>query len=230
MFTNRRNLLLAGTASLAVCSVAQANSIAPFVWFWPGVLHVAFFYSFPATLLAAVIEGDFVRRSGERKGNRVLSLRANLLSTLVGILLTPLARIAVYSGPAAMLCWCLAAFAISCVVEVAYVKHVDRRIQAARLVLGNGISATTLMVVPWIAEAVKEARFEWAWNLRPHENEMLWIAFIVSAAILAVAWFLPVRRGNEVPPSQRQKTGEEGKPATAEKSEAPVEAHLASSK
>lgn len=226
----RSVFLVAALASLGVCGAAHANSIAPFVWFWPGVLHAGFFYSFPATLLAAVIERDFVRLAGERKGNLVLSLRANLLSTLVGILLIPFARMAIYSGPATMLSWCLAAFAISCVVEVAYLKHVDRRIQASRLVLGNGVSAATLIVIPWIAEAVKEARFDWAWNLRPHENEMLWIAFLVSAAILAAAWIIPVGQAKEASSSNRTGASEHDDPAMAPPSEALEEPQLASSK
>lgn len=230
MLANRRNLFLAAIASLTVCSVAQANSIAPFVWFWPGVLHVALAYSFPATLLAAVIEGDFIRRRGERHGNLVLSLRANLLSTLVGILLVPISQTAMYM-PDAILWWTAACFAISCVIELLYLKRVDRSIVTSRVVVGNAISAATLVVIPWIAEAVKEARPEWAWSLRDDETSMLAIAFLVSAGALVGAWFVPVRRTAKIASPEEAKTAAaDSTEFAASRSEADREPQLASSK
>jgi hypothetical protein len=226
MLANRGCLLLAAAASLCVCGVAHANSLAPFAWFWPGVLHVSIVYSFPATVLAALIERDFVRLPGERRGSLVLSLRANLISTIVGILLIPVAMYLLYTPILPP-----AAFAISCWVEIAYLKRfVDPGYSARRLVLGNAISAGTLIVIPIIAEVVKELRPVWPWLMQDYWIETLSVACAVSAVILVAAWFVPAPRREEASSPLSEVASDEIAADEDGLRDSPAETHFASSK
>lgn len=227
MFTSRRVVLLSiAVASLGVCSIAQANSLAPFVWFWPGVLHVSIIYSLPATVLAALIERDFVRLPGERRGSLVLSLRANLLSMLVGILLIPVAMYLLYTPILPP-----AAFAISCWVEIAYLKRfVDPRYSTRRLVLGNAISAGALIVIPIIAEVVKELRPVWPWVMQDYWIETLSVACAVSAVVLVAAWFVPTPRRKEASSPLSEAASEENAAYEDGLGDSPPEPQFANSK
>lgn len=146
-------------ASLTVCGVAQANSLSPFVIFWPGILHIAFGYSLPATVLVAILERDFFRPEGKSSGSLLLSLRANLLSTIVGILLLPATYFAMRSAFVLLLPF--AAVAISCAVEIAYLRlYVERRFPIGRIVVANVLRSLLLALVPSVAEIISHVRPE----------------------------------------------------------------------
>ncbi|HID21689.1 MAG TPA: hypothetical protein EYP14_04735, partial [Planctomycetaceae bacterium] len=111
-----------GTAGLvlSVPCVAYANSISPYVWFWPGIVSIALPYALPASLLAALIERPFLTAGGIGGRALLVSLRANFLSALVGLLLIPVGWPALYAiGPL----WCAIAFAVSCGVELFYIRR-----------------------------------------------------------------------------------------------------------
>jgi hypothetical protein len=61
-----------------------ANVIAPSVLLLPGVLPLSGFAAFPASILAALIEGPFLAHAGLRRHVRCYSLQANLISLLLG--------------------------------------------------------------------------------------------------------------------------------------------------
>jgi hypothetical protein len=191
--SRRSVLLLLVVASLGVCGVAQANSMSPFVLFWPGILHTSLVYSLPATILVAIIERDYFRRTDDRRGSLILSLRANFLSTLVGILLVPASVVAIYSPICLLLPF--AAFAISCCVEIGYLRaFIDRAIPASPLVFANAVSTAVLAFVPSIAEVSGELRPEWGWWMWDRWNSLFMATSFASAAVLVGAWIVPYRR------------------------------------
>jgi hypothetical protein len=68
---------------LGLCTVAKANGISPYVYFWPGFITITIVFAFPASVLAAFIERPFYSAAGLQRRPLPLSLRANFLSTLV---------------------------------------------------------------------------------------------------------------------------------------------------
>ena len=225
MRPDRRHLLLIGLGSFAVCGVAQANSMSPFVLFWPGILHTSLVYSLPATVLVAIIERDWFRRTGDRRGSLILSLRANLLSTIVGILLVPASVVAIYSPFCLLLPF--AAFAISCCIEIGYLRtFVDRDIPAWPLVGANAASTAVLAFVPSIAEFTGEVQPEWVSWLWDRWNSLLVATLVASSALLIGAWIVPYR-GRPRAPSPDKERSEAENPASVS---ADASAQLASSK
>jgi hypothetical protein len=227
--SRRPVLFLVAVASLSVCGVAQANSLSPFVLFWPGILHISLIYSLPATLLVAIVERDFFSRPTDRRGNLVLSLRANLLSTIVGILLIPATWPALYS-PLALL-WPFAAVAISCAVEIGYVRScVDRSYSVGWMIFGNVLSTTLLAFIPAFAIPFDEAQSEWVWRMHDVWWEVSAAAGIVSLSILIAAWFVPVARKSDDESSQADAPNDkDSERATADRCRV-AEPQLASSK
>ncbi len=173
-----------------VCRVARADSVSPYVYFWPGVISITLVYAFPASLLAAFIERPFLAAAGITRRPLVLSLRANFLSTIVGILLIPIGYSALYTiGPL----WCLAAFGVSCAVEILYLRRFSHQsFTWGWAVVGNAISSAVLMILPPIAMAIREYNRQLAWSLKPHRAWMAWSSLGVSVALFLVSFALPV--------------------------------------
>jgi hypothetical protein len=177
--------------TLGVCGVAQANSISPFVWFWPGIVSISPVYAFPASVLAAFLERPFLTAGGLSHRVLVLSLRANSLSAVVGILLIPVGYPALYTiGPL----WCLVAFGVSCAVEIAYLRRFSDRLAWGWVVGGNVVSNVILMALPPMALAIKQHNYRLAWSLEPHETWLSCVSLVGSLALFFASFTLPVRR------------------------------------
>lgn len=176
--------------TLGVCRVAHANSLSPYVYFWPGIVSITLVYAFPASLLAAFIERPFLTAAGIKRRPLVLSLRANFVSTIVGILLIPIGYPALYTvGPL----WCLAAFGVSCSVELFYLRRYSHQsFTSGWAVAGNCVSSAVLMLLPPIAIAIRQNNFQLAWSLEPHQTWMAWSSLGVSVALFLASFALPV--------------------------------------
>jgi hypothetical protein len=183
--------LVAVAALLGICSVAHANSLSPYVWFWPGIVSVTFVYAFPASLLAAFVERPFLTAAGLKNRALVLSLRANFLSAVVGLLLIPVGYPALLViGPL----WCIIAFGLSCTVEIFYLRDFSRRLAWGWIVGGNAVSSIVLMTLPPIALVLKQNYYRLAWSLEPHEVWLNWSSLIASLTLFLTSFAWPIRR------------------------------------
>lgn len=176
--------------AIDVCRVAHANSLSPYVYFWPGIISITLVYAFPASLLAAFLERPFLTAAGIKRRPLVLSLRANFLSTIVGILLIPIGYPALYAiGPL----WCIAAFGVSCAVEILYLRRfAQQSFTWGWAVAGNAISSAVLMILPPIAIAIRQNNYQLAWSLEPHQVWLSWWSLGVSVALFLVSFACPV--------------------------------------
>lgn len=176
--------------TLGVCRVAHANSLSPYVYFWPGIISITLVYAFPASLLAAFIERPFLTAAGIKRRPLVLSLRANFVSTIVGILLIPIGYPALYTiGPL----WCLAAFGVSCLVEIAYLRRFSHQsFTWGWAVGGNAVSSAVLMILPPVAIAIRQNYYQLAWSLEPHQTWMALSALGVSVALFLASFAMPM--------------------------------------
>jgi hypothetical protein len=170
--------------------VAYADSISPYVWFWPGIVSITLIYAFPASLLAAFVERPFITWAGFKQRALVLSLRANFLSTVVGILFIPLGEPLLYAlGPL----WCVIAFVISCLVEVVYLRRFNRNLLKGHIVVGNTVSSGLLMILPPIAVVVRTKCPLLAQLTEHHEVWLGWSASLVSLALFLASFRFCVR-------------------------------------
>jgi hypothetical protein len=181
--------------TLGVCRVARADSLSPYVWFWPGVVSITLVYAFPASLLAAMIERPFLTAAGLKRNTLVFSLRANLLSTIAGIMLIPIGYPAFYAiGPF----WCLAAFGVSCVVEIVYLRRFShQRFTRGFIIAGNAVSSAVLMMIPTIAVAIKQGHPRLAWSLEPHQTWMTGSALAASVGVFLASFAWPTHGATE---------------------------------
>ncbi|NOX54517.1 MAG: hypothetical protein GXP27_08775 [Planctomycetes bacterium] len=183
-----------GAVSLVLVAsrVAYANTLSPYVWFWPGVVSIVLPYTFPASLLAALIERPFLTAGRISEHALLVSLRANLLITLVGLLLIPIGWPALYTlGPL----WCGIAFAVSCGVELFYIRRFVGPFSWGMMIAANIVSSVTLMVLPPIALALKQYDPTWAWSLAPYERPLAVWSSIVSVGIFLVSFAWPGHEG-----------------------------------
>jgi len=175
---------------LGFAQVALADSLSPYVWFWPGIVTITVVYAFPASLLAAFIERPFLTWAGFEQRALVLSLRANFLSTIVGILFVPFGGPLLYGlGPI----WCVIAFVISCVVELLYLRRFNRGLLKRYIIIGNVVSSGLLMVLPPIAVTLRMNYYFLARAMEPHEVWLGWTAALVSLAFFWASFAFPVR-------------------------------------
>lgn len=188
-------LWLAGLMGIGIvlgfAQIAFANSISPYIWFWPGIVAITLIYAFPASLLAAFIERPFLTWAGFKQQALVLSLRANFLSTVVGILFIPFGMPLLYGiGPL----WCVIAFAISCVVEILYLRRFNRNLLKRRIIIGNAISSVLLMALPPIAVTLRANYYYLASSMEPHELWLGCTATLGSLVLFVASFMFPVKR------------------------------------
>jgi hypothetical protein len=161
-------------AVLGLCDIAQANSISPYVYFWPGVISITVIYAFPASVLAAFLERPFLTAAGIKRRTLVLSLRANFYSTLVGVLLIPVGYQALYTIG---VLWCVLAFGVSCITEVYYLRRCAHQQFTWRWVVGgNAASSLVLMGVPPIVLWIKHHNQQLVQLIEQYQTWMGWLA------------------------------------------------------
>lgn len=134
---------------LGWASPALANSLASWVWIWPGVVSIDPIFGLLPTVLAAFIERPFVSRAGVVEQPLFRSLRANLFSLFIGI---PLAEfVLLIHSFVGLVLLALAGLVLSTLVELGYLAAVVRK-QGGRLrwwwiAAGNVLSSAVLAVV-----------------------------------------------------------------------------------
>lgn len=182
---------------LYLCGTAQANSLAPYAYFWPGVVFILPEYALPVTILAAFIERPFLSAAGINSKNALLlALRANALSTLLGLLLIPAAVLALETMS---ILWCLAAFAITCWVELRYLRGATLEpIRRDLILFGNGVSSIVLPLIPPVAAGIEEVHRGLAYNLRTFQHVLAPAATLTSLTVLIGSFLWPLRRGSAV--------------------------------
>jgi hypothetical protein len=212
------------TAALAITlgagRVAHANSLSPYVYFWPGILSITLVYAFPASLLAAFIERPFLTAAGINHRPLVFSLRANLLSTIVGILLIPIGYPALYTiGPL----WCIAAFGVSCAVEISYLRRFSyQSFTSGWAIFGNAASSGVLMILPPIAIVLRQHHYQLAWSLEPHESWMALSSFVVSITVFLASFTWPTGANAETVPTESDVRDATSSAAASERKRTPV--------
>jgi hypothetical protein len=194
----RRRLvpLIVFAALFGVCQTASANSISPYVWFWPGVLWISPFYALPASLLAAFIERPFLTAAGIQRHALVLSIRANCVSTVVGIALIPLGYLA-FTILAPI--WSIPAFSISCIVEIWYLRRFDQSFSRGWIIGGNAVSSLLLVLIPPVTLLLKQHHPDWAWKMQPYESVLGGLVSVASVAVFlaSFAWSVKPKQGEE---------------------------------
>ena len=172
-------------AVLGLCDIAQANSISPYVYFWPGVISITVIYAFPASVLAALLERPFLTIAGIKNRTLVWSLRANFYSTLVGLLLIPLGSQALYTIG---VLWCVIAFGVSCLTEVTYLRLRAHQQFAWRWVVGgNAVSSLVLMVVPPFVLWIKQHNQHLVELVGQHQTWFGGLACVLSVLVFGLA-------------------------------------------
>jgi hypothetical protein len=171
---------------LGMSGVAYADAISPYAFFWSGIGTINPVLAFPASLLAAFVERPFLTAAGLERRALVLSLRANFLSTIVGIVLTPVAIPALYVvGPF----WYLAAFVVSVVVEGVYLRRFDNRLGLPVAFVANLVSSVLLLGIWPVATAIN-ANYETAARLVVPHGSWLTYTSLVLGLVLSLVVFL----------------------------------------
>jgi hypothetical protein len=202
--TGRRSslLLLAAVSLLGFASPALANSIAPTVYFLPGVLPMTLGLALPASILAAFLERPFVSWAGVREYALWYSLQANFISLIIGYAMLPIAAEAVYSfGPL----WMVIALAISIGSEGLYYQKCVLRdagwLRWGPIIWGNLFSSLVLMLPPAVAARIEETKAGWLLKLEPYHDGLFWGIVIASVVVFVGSFFVPtlLRRRQAVP-------------------------------
>ena len=180
--------------------IAWANSLAPFIWLWPGVIIMSGWGSLPATVLAAVIERPFVTRAGLNSQPLIFSLQANALSLLAGFVAVPIAGAILYTP--LILLWPFAAVTCSIIVESVYlrIRAVEQGLQFKRtpIVIGNLCSSGVLMLISAFLDTWYAVRLPWTdpglWSAVERVQPVLyWFTAACGIALIASFFLRPYR-------------------------------------
>jgi hypothetical protein len=187
-------MALAVALVFAFASPVLANSIAPTVYFWPGVLPLTLGLAVPASVLAAFLERPFVTAAGVRSSALRHSLRANAISLVVGYLTLPIGLPALYTvGP---IWWSVAAVALSVLSEGWYLSsRANSPFRWGPVVWGNLFSSVVLLSLPYAATENNNASPELVWHLEPHHTWMCW-GSVVGGILMFVGSFVVLERGD----------------------------------
>ncbi len=194
-----RRLLRALLVTLMVlvpATPAFANSLASWVWIWPGVLPMDPLFGLVPTVLVAFVERPFVSRAGVHHRPLFRSIRANLLSLLAGI---PLA-FTVWSlhSQASFFLFTGVAVAVTIGVELWYFRSVareeDRTLRWGWIVLGNLASNALLIVLAILIKTLQANYPELGRALMPYQRIEISILLTFSLSMVIAALAGPVVR------------------------------------
>lgn len=201
-----------------------ANTISPTLVTIPGFGLLALHVAFTLSVLAAFIERPFVSRAGVSRFALCASLQANFITTLVGLLCTPVA-ILVLAYPALLLLWWPAAVWLSYRVECWWYRRSDPAVTLNRLPVlwGNLASNLVFFVLLAVTPHPSPSRLRWLHSLQP---ELTILTGAACAATYVAAFVIPmVFRNRGCPnPASIAPAAEQAAPVAA--SEVPIEAAL----
>jgi hypothetical protein len=148
------------------------------------------------TVLVAFIERPFVSLAGVDKRPLLRSIRANLLSLVVGI---PVAG-GIYAdrSPQGLIGLAVVAVAITIVVEIAYLQSVlrkeSRQLRWLWIVLGNIVSNLVLVGISLTVRMLNEDYPELGNVVQPYESLLMWTHFTISTTAVVAALAEPAMR------------------------------------
>ena len=198
--------MLVGIVVCTVAEVAYGNIIAPTLF--PGVLplSVNWLLAIPTTVLVAVLERPFVRRAGVTEGTLRHCLWANVISTAVGFLISPITMWIVFSVLA--LTWLLVGVAGSVLIEGVYYRRFAqveaKGLRWAWITAGNVLSSFLLLAMTPIAYYLEEHYRHLARLVQRHQPTIL----LMLALALGVVLWLAFVRG--LPGRRRRRKGQAG--------------------
>jgi hypothetical protein len=192
MNPNRYTSTVAAVILLLVFATpALANSIAPTAYFWPGVLPLTLGLALPASVLAAVLERPFVCRAGVREHAFWYSLQANLVSLVIGYVTLPIGVYAIYTiGPL----WSIVAVGMSIASEGQYYQWrvlKSSELRWSAVIWGNVFSSLILLLLPYAALWIKEAKPSLVWELSPYEEPLFWGSVTGSFIVFILSFGVP---------------------------------------
>jgi hypothetical protein len=199
-----RQTILRGVLVLLLVSLtaeaALANAISP-VLYVPGLVLISPLVGLPATLAAAVLERPFVSLAGIQRHAIARSIRANLLSWLVGL---PFSFFAVASpGEGALLFFAILAVLISIAIEGGYYLRVLERQGAVlrfRWVVAANVLSSALLIGLSFAPGILRSRYpRLEFVVEPHQPTLYWILAAISVALVAFA-LRPLGKGQPAVP------------------------------
>lgn len=179
--------------TFACTTPALANSLASWVWVWPGVVSIEPFFGLLPTVLVSFIERPFVSRAGVIKRPLLRSIRANLLSLLAGMVVAP----AVWSirSMQGLVLFAVVAVAITMVVEIAYLSFALRNESGQLLwrwiIVGNIVSNLVLVAIALTVRILGEQDSKLWIQLLPYQGPLWLIHAIISLTAVTVAVFEP---------------------------------------
>jgi hypothetical protein len=186
--------ILAVLLILVAATPALANSLASWVWIWPGVVSIEPFFGLLPTVLVSFIERPFVTRAGIDKRPLLRSIQANLLSLLAGI-------------PVAVFVWAsdsmqglallaVVAVAVTIVVEIAYFRSVMRRDQRqlrwSWIVYGNIVSNLVLVGIALTVRKLGENYPNVGTVLEPYQGPLMVMHVAISLTAVTAAIIEPI--------------------------------------
>lgn len=193
----RKTPLVTGTLGAIMLSVpAAANSMAPYAYFWPGVLPIAGGLAFPASVLAAVIERPFLTWAGIQRGALAYSLQANFLSLLIGMVTSTFGMVFLYAlGPL----WWPVPIAVSVLSEGWYLRwKTGRRLLWLPIVYGNLLSSLLLLLLPVTVMDIHPLWPSLYWDyLVLYHEPLFWWTFAASLAVFLLSFLWPIRKTPE---------------------------------
>jgi hypothetical protein len=188
--------------------VMLANTISPMLVTVPGFgllgLHVAFTLS----MLAAFIERPFVTQAGVVRFALCASLRANFISTLVGLLCTPVA-ILLLALPPLILVWWPVAIWVSHRVEYRCYDNAfltgGATARRAPVLWGNLVSNLVILVVVILTPHPSASRIQWLHSLEPWLT--ISMAVVCAAVYFGAFWVLASQREDSCHPQAPARAG-----------------------
>jgi hypothetical protein len=178
--------VLVAVVVLLSARTALANGMSPIAGFWPGFFLLSPLFGIPATLLAAFIERPLLTAAGVRRYALVQSIRANLLSWLVGAVIVFV--LFTTDSYAAMDIYILCSVPLSIWIEGTYLRRAaTRRGDTAdwgMIIVANIASGAALFMIGTIALNMGENDPLVGWRLKPYEIPLSLAGGALSLAIV----------------------------------------------
>lgn len=181
------------TLILFSAAPAFANSLASWIWIWPGAVSLDPFFGLLPTILVAFLERPFISRAGINSRPLMRSIRANLLSLLAGI---PLAMFVWdVNSLAQAAAFTAAAVSITILVELAYFRSVARAescpLHGSWIVLGNLFSNLLLIGIALTVKTVGTSYPQLGRTLEPYQHIFGFAHLAISFSLVGAALARP---------------------------------------
>ncbi len=188
---NALRWLLVPAIILIPAAPAFANSLASWVWVWPGVVSLDPFLGLLPTLLVSFVERPFVCRAGVVQRPLIRSIRANVLSLIGGI-------------PVSMFVWNVrsegglfllagVAVTVSIVIEGVYYRSFLRKecreLCWLWIVFGNVISSVLLVSIALGVRTLEDLHPQLGCALLPYYGglQLIGVGLCITTAVVALA-------------------------------------------